>query len=323
MADLRSFDLVLPPGERLDIFLVRALHERGEALSRSMIQKQIQSGKVTGIQPQELKPSFRSKTPRKITFTLPPPPDNILIPIHKSIPVFYEDEHLAIVHKPAGMTVHPGAGTQQDTLVNALIGQFDKLAPHAERPGIVHRLDRETEGLLLVAKTSQARQRLSAEFAARRVQKKYVALVWGSVVLPEKIDGFIWRDPKDRKKMRFASKISDRVLRARTAELVITSQQRLRCATELELELITGRTHQIRATLKSFNAPIVGDALYGDDEAKYRLYKIGRERREQLSSSGMQLVAFFISFRHPFQRRTLEFSLALPPRFMKTRQLLS
>ena len=220
------------------------------------------------------------------------------------------------------MTVHPGAGTGNDTMVHALLGQFEKLSPHHERPGIVHRLDRETEGLMVVAKTEQARHRLSESFAERKIQKRYVAIVWGSVNLPEDVTGYIWRDQKNRKKMKFGDRPPREQARLRTAELIVLAQVQHKLATELEIELITGRTHQIRATLVHYHAPIIGDALYGDDAGKCRLYKIGRQKREQLAQAGMLLVARSLAFRHPFKRRNLEYSIALPGRFEAARSLL-
>lgn len=316
-----SFEL--PAGERLDRFLAAALAEQGIELSRSAIQRCIEQGSVEGIPAGQTKTGFRSKRPIAITFTLPAKKDKQLIPIHADIPVLYEDEYLAIVHKPAGMTVHPGAGTGNDTMVHALLGQFDKLSPHQERPGIVHRLDRETEGLMIIAKTEQARQRLSACFAARQIRKQYSALVWGSVTLPEQVSGYIWRDLKNRKKMKFGEAIPKNVARARSAELKIIAQVGHKMATELDIELITGRTHQIRATLVHFHAPIVGDVLYGDDAGKCRLYRIGRERRERLQQAGMLLIARALKFQHPFKRRSLEYAIDLPARFLAARALLS
>ncbi|HNA80183.1 MAG TPA: RluA family pseudouridine synthase [Turneriella sp.] len=312
----------LPAGERLDRFLAAALAEHGVTLSRSAIQRQIEQGGVEGLPAGQTKTGFRGKRPVEITFTLPAAQDKQLVPINAGIPVLYEDEYLAIVHKPPGMTVHPGAGTGNDTMVHALLGQFDKLSPHHERPGIVHRLDRETEGLMVIAKTEHARHRLSASFAERQIQKRYSALVWGSVTLPEEVSGYIWRDLKNRKKMKFGDRPPNNLARLRTAELLITEQVRHKFATELEIELITGRTHQIRATLEHYHAPLIGDAVYGDDAGKCRLYKIGKEKREKLAQSGMLLVARSLAFKHPFKRRNLEYAIELPERFAAARALL-
>lgn len=309
----RSVKLVLPPGMRLDRFLAEITQELG--ISRSRIQKLIEEGLVSGIPEKLLKPSFKAKQDLEIVLTIPAEKKAELIPFDFAIPVLYEDEFLAVVHKPAGMTVHPGAGTGNDTVVHALLSRFDKLAPDKERPGIVHRLDRETEGLLLVAKSDKARTALSAAFAAREIEKHYTAMVWGQVTLPAEISGFISRDEHNRKKMRFTPEMRTGRARAREAELEITAQEQLAAATTLEIRLITGRTHQIRATLAHFHAPVIGDTLYGNDAAKYRLYNIGKEKRTILSDAGMLLMARKLSFSHPFRRKTLRFELPLPDRF--------
>lgn len=308
---------------RLDRFLAGALPELGEEISRSALQRLIDEGGIAGIPASQLKASFKAKQPITFTVTIPGEKDTRLIPFAADIPVLYQDEYLAIVHKPAGMTVHPGAGTGNDTMVHALLGQLDKLAEHAERPGIVHRLDRETEGLMVIAKTEKARAALSELFAERRIQKVYSAIVWGSVTLPEEISGYIWRDLRDRKKMKFGLNSPGELSRVRTAEMRVLTQVRHRYGTSLEIELVTGRTHQIRATCAHYHAPIVGDALYGDDVAKCKLYKIGREKREKIEAAGMLLIAQSLSFAHPFKRKRLEFSIDLPARFAEVAGILS
>jgi 23S rRNA pseudouridine1911/1915/1917 synthase len=318
----KQFRFELPAGERLDRFLAAALAAQGITLSRSAIQRQIEQGGVEGLPAGQAKVGFRPKRPTAIQFTLPASKEHRLVPINVGIPVLYEDEYLAIVHKPPGMTVHPGAGTGNDTLVHALLGQFNRLSPHDERPGIVHRLDRDTEGLMLIAKTEEARQRLSESFANRQIQKRYAALVWGRVTLPEKVSGYIWRDLKNRKKMRFAEEPPQQPTRFRSADLLVTEQERYKSATQLTIELITGRTHQIRATLAHVHAPLIGDRLYGDDAGKCRLYKIGKARREKLAQAGMLLVANSLAFKHPFKRRMLEYSIELPARFSAALALL-
>lgn len=320
-SDDKSVTLVLPPGIRLDRFLAEITQELG--VSRSKLQRLIEQGNVTGIAPHLLKASFKAKKSIEIVLTLPSEKPAELIPFDFEIPVLYQDEHLAVVHKPAGMTVHPGAGTGDDTMVHALLSRLDKLAPHKERPGIVHRLDRETEGLLLVAKTDRARTALSRAFAEREVEKHYAAIVWGQVTLPEEIDGFIARDSHDRKKMRFNLTEQTGRSRAREAQLEITSQHPLAAATELEIHLITGRTHQIRATAAHFHAPVIGDSIYGNDEAKFVLYNIGREKKKIIQAAGMLLMAQKLSLKHPFKRKNLDFTLELPPRFAAVAQALS
>lgn len=317
----RILKLTLPAGERLDRFLAEAVKDSG--VSRSKLQKLIAEGRVTGIPAHHNKSSFKAKQPTEIEIRLSDDEPTALIPFDFDIPVLFEDEYLAVVHKPAGMTVHPGAGTGADTMVHALIGKLDRLAPHAERPGIVHRLDRETEGLLLVAKTDKARTALSRAFAGREVSKEYAAIVWGQVKLPEVVEGFITRDTHNRRKMRFSEHETAGRSRAREAILEISEQSPLKFATRLSIALITGRTHQIRATAAYFNAPIVGDTVYGNDESKFKLYNIGREKRTRIQAAGMLLMAQKLSLKHPFKRKTLDFALPLPKRFEDVVAILS
>lgn len=315
--------MTLPAGVRLDKFLNDALSQRGEEISRSRLQRLIEEGGVSGIDAAKIKAAFKAKTPVEISVTLPGDKDIRLKPAAIDIPILYEDDYLAIVHKPAGMTVHPGAGTGDDTLVHALIANVGKLSPHAERPGIVHRLDRETEGLMVIAKTEKARAALSHAFAEREISKVYQALIWGKVSLPEEVSGFIWRDVHDRKKMRFAMQVPERVTRARDAELIVAEQKQFKFATRLTISLITGRTHQIRATAAFFNAPVIGDTVYGNDDTRAKLYKIGREKRDLLAGCGMLLMAREIAFKHPFKRKTMEFALPVPARFTDAEKALS
>lgn len=306
--------LTLPAGVRLDRFLTEALDDANE-FSRSRIQKLIDAHSISGIPENKRKASFRAKTDIPIVIHLPPKTPAQLQPFAAVIPILYQDEHLAVVHKPAGMTVHPGAGTGDDTLVHALLGSIDRLAPDAERPGIVHRLDRETEGLMVVAKTAEARTALTRLFAERQIHKEYATLVWGSVTLPETIEGFIARDRRSRKKMRFSLESPCEAIFARAAALAILEQERYKYATLLKIELITGRTHQIRATGVYFNAPVIGDTLYGNDAAKFRLYKMGGDRRKKIEQGGLLLLAQTLRFKHPLKRKNLEFTLPLPERF--------
>lgn len=315
--------LELPAGARLDKFLAQYLAEASIDISRSRLQKLIGDGHVSGIHPHLLKSSYKAKTAHSISIVIPAEKPAALIPFEAAIPVLYQDEFLAIVHKPAGMTVHPGAATGPDTLVHALVGQFDKLAPHSERPGIVHRLDRETEGLMVIAKTDQARAALGRLFAEREVNKVYQAIVWGNIQLPEEVDGFMWRDRRDRKKMRFGEKAPESPSRVREAQLLVTQSENFKNGTELQIQLITGRTHQIRATCAHLHAPIVGDVLYGDDAGRGKTYKVNREKRDALAECGMLLMAKRIAFSHPLRRKKIDIELDLPQRFETARRLLS
>ena len=185
-------------------------------------------------------------------------PPRILQPTAIPLTLLFEDEHLAIIDKPAGLVVHPAPGHWDDTLVNALIARGTTLAGGAEgRPGIVHRLDRDTSGLMLVAKTDLAHRRLGAALAARRVSRLYAALAWGHLdSSPTRIEAAIARHPQDRKRMTVSP--GGRV--ARTEASVVA---RFDVVDLLRLELHTGRTHQIRVHLEHIGHPVVGDPVYG------------------------------------------------------------
>ncbi|MDQ5840250.1 MAG: RluA family pseudouridine synthase, partial [Chloroflexota bacterium] len=184
-------------------------------------------------------------------------PPRTLQPAAIPLTLVFEDEHLAIIDKPAGLVVHPAPGHWDDTLVNALVARGTTLAGGAEgRPGIVHRLDRDTSGLMIIAKTDLAHRRLGAAIAARRVHRSYAALVWGHLDTGSvRIDAPIARSQRDRKRMS----ISPEGRPARTDASVVA---RFEVVDLLRLELHTGRTHQIRVHLEHLGHPIVGDSVY-------------------------------------------------------------
>ncbi len=178
--------------------------------------------------------------------------------------VIYDDADIVVVDKPAGMVVHPAAGHRTGTLVNALLHHVRGLSGigGTERPGIVHRLDRGTSGVMIVAKHDRAHRELARQFHDREVEKEYVALVWGRVRAGERLDEPIGRDRRHRQKM------SSRSGRARPAVTLITSVEALRGVSLARIRLGTGRTHQIRVHLSEHGHPVVGDALYGGTRSK-------------------------------------------------------
>ena len=206
----------------------------------------------------------------------------------------YDDADLVVVDKPAGMVVHPAPGHAAGTLVNALLHHVRDLSGVGGelRPGIVHRLDRGTSGLMVVAKHDAAHQELSRQFQEREVSKEYFALVWGVVQAGRRIDSSIGRHPSQRKKM------SVRSSRARTAVTRIIRAEQLRGITLLQVGISTGRTHQIRVHLSSIGHPIVGDALYGG--AKRR---IPGDLRALARLERPFLHAARLAFKHPRDRR--------------------
>ncbi len=216
------------------------------------------------------------------------------------VQVIFEDASLMVVDKPAGLVVHPGAGHKRGTLVNALVARNTTLSTvgNMERPGIVHRLDKDTSGILLVAKTNRAHRALQAQFAARSLSKSYIALVRGRVEYEEgHITQAIGRDPKVR--LKFAVSRSDEAKEAETLYKVV---QRFKNATLLELQLITGRTHQIRVHMAYLNHPVLGDKLYG---------------RADDPSPRMALHAAKIEFEHPVTGKMMRFESAIPEAMKK------
>ncbi|HZA93486.1 MAG TPA: RluA family pseudouridine synthase [Gemmatimonadales bacterium] len=227
-----------------------------------------------------------------------------------SIPLtfVFEDEHLAIIDKPAGLVVHPAPGHWDDTLVNALVARGTTLSGGAEgRPGIVHRLDRDTSGLMIVAKTDLAHRKLGAAISARRVQRSYAALAWGHLDTAElRIDAAVARHPRDRKRMTISSE-------GRAARTDATVVARFQVVDLLRLELHSGRTHQIRVHLEHVGHPVVGDPVYTGGGSR-RISGTARKAAVLLEQATPRqaLHAAALAFRHPVSGAPLEFRAEWP-----------
>jgi 23S rRNA pseudouridine1911/1915/1917 synthase len=221
--------------------------------------------------------------------------------------VLYQDSDLAVINKPAGMVVHPGAGHSSGTLVNALLHHVSDLSGIGgeRRPGIVHRLDRGTSGVMVVAKHDAAHQELARQFQDREVEKEYIALVWGVVQAGKRIDAAIGRDPDNRQKM------SARARHARHAVTRITRARHLPGVTLCQIAIHTGRTHQIRVHLSGIGHPIVGDALYGGVHRRVPGDIRAVQRLERPFLHAARLV-----FTHPTDGRRMEFTAPLPSDLM-------
>jgi 23S rRNA pseudouridine1911/1915/1917 synthase len=260
---VKTLDLAVDrPGERLDVFLAR----RVEGLSRSQARRLIDEGLVT-VDGRVERPSHRLASGARVAATLPPAEE--VRPAAEPIPltVIYQDEDVIVVDKPAGLTVHPAPGHPSGTLVNALLAIAPELAAAREtmRPGIVHRLDRDTSGLLVVARSERARASLIRQLKEREVHKTYLALVQGVPQPPQgTIEAAIGRHPRNRKKMAVVAGGREAETRYRVREVLDSpSPPKAGSFALLEVEPVTGRTHQVRVHLAAIGHPVVGDGVYG------------------------------------------------------------
>jgi 23S rRNA pseudouridine1911/1915/1917 synthase len=285
-------------GLRLDNFLTALLPD----FSRSQVQRLIKEGHVTGSDA-TVRASMLVRPGQAFTVEVPAPAAATPIPEALPLGILHEDADLVVVDKPAGMVVHPAAGHDSGTLVNALLHHITDLSGVGGelRPGIVHRLDRGTSGVMVVAKNDRAHQELSRQFRDREVEKEYVALVWGVVHAGRRIDAPIGRDPRDRQKM------STRARRSREAVTRVTSARHFKGVSLLKVAIATGRTHQIRVHLNAIGHPIVGDPVYGGVHRRVpgNLRAVMRLERPFLHAARL-------SFTHPADGKRLVFESPLP-----------
>lgn len=298
-----AFTVLSPTTERLDRFLADQLQ-----LSRTQAARLVAEGGVR-VNESVARASRTLVRGECVTVTFPesePPRQLVARPM--SLEIVYEDEHLAIINKPAGLVVHPAPGHWDDTLVNALVARGTTLSGGAEgRPGIVHRLDRDTSGLMVVARTDLAHRRLGAMLAARRVVRRYAALTWGHLdQSPTVIDAPLARHPRDRKRVTVAAG-------GRTARTDAYVVARFGLVDLLRLELHTGRTHQIRVHLAHVGHPVVGDPVYGAGGSR-RISGPERRAAEALERSAprQSLHAAWLQFRHPITSVPLDFRAEWP-----------
>ncbi len=289
---------------RLDVFLAGA----DPAFSRAQIQAAIDEGHVS-VSGKAPKASLHLKAGDLVSLYLEPAIEATAVPEDIPLNIIYEDATLLVINKPAGMVVHPAPGNPDGTLVNALLFHCQDLSGIGGvlRPGIVHRLDKETSGLLVVAKSDEAHRHLSAQFEKHEVHKRYLALAWGDMkgeqgesLLP------VGRHPKDRKKM------STKSPRGKDAQTLWRAGERFGVATLLEVTIKTGRTHQIRVHLAERGHPVVGDAVYGS-ASRMQVVKNPALRAALKAFSRHALHAAELSFVHPQSGERLSFFAPLPP----------
>ena len=293
-------------GERLDRLLARRFGD----LSRTRLKHLVEAGQVSVDGATIKDPSLRVKPGQRCAVTLPPPVADRPEAQAMSLDIRYEDAELIVLEKPAGLVVHPAPGNPDGTLVNALLAHCgDSLAGigGVRRPGIVHRLDKDTSGLIVVAKTERAHAALAADFAARRIERAYLAVVWG-VPQPREgeISGAIGRNPANRKTMAVVS---------RGGRAAITRYRVLRIfkdvAALVECRLATGRTHQIRVHLAAHGNPPVGDPVYGRSRGRRRA--LAEPIRTTLEAFPRQaLHAASLGLRHPASGEWLQFQSGFP-----------
>jgi 23S rRNA pseudouridine1911/1915/1917 synthase len=293
-------------GERID----RLLASRLGQLSRSRVKTLIEDRRVTADGATITNPSFRVKPGQILTLDVPPPVDDRPAPQSMALAILYEDAELVVLDKPAGLVVHPAPGNPDRTLVNALLahcGDTLQGIGGVRRPGIVHRIDKDTSGLMVVAKTGRAHAALAAGFAERTIERAYWAAVWG-VPSPREgeIDQPIGRSPVNRKKMAV-------VASGKPARTVYRTVRPLgRAASLVECRLKTGRTHQIRVHMTELGHPLVGDPVYGRSRPG-RIKDIEPPAAAALLGFPRQaLHAWLLGFNHPVTGKPLRFEIGFP-----------
>lgn len=291
---------------RLDVYLSKRL----ESYSRSFIQKLIKNKQVL-VNNEPAKNSYQVTEGDEIFLNVPPPSEWHLEAENIPIQIIYEDDHIAVINKPAGLVVHPGAGITSGTLVNALLYHLDSLSGIGGiiRPGIVHRLDKNTSGLLVVAKNDKAHIHLQQQFKSRTISRIYQTLVWGNIDEEEgRIEQYIGRSSRDRKKMSVRTD-------GKPAVTEFKVLKRYPYLTFLKVKLFTGRTHQIRVHFKHLGHPVFGDPEYNGRESALKGFPVSfqKEIKPILAALPYQFLhAGELHLIHPISGDKLLFKVNMP-----------
>jgi len=291
-------------GLRLDLLVASHVSD----CSRAVVSGLIRDGEIR-VQGVEKKPGYRVKTGDEIYGRIPPAEPLALVPEPIEIDILFEDRHLIIINKPPGLVVHPAPGHFTGTLVHGLLYHRPQLEGIGgeRRAGIVHRLDKDTSGILVVAKSVAAHQHLSGQFKSRKVQKDYLALVHGAMQSDSgTISLPIGRHPVDRKRMSTVSR------KSRSAATIWRIRERFRAATLLDVNLKTGRTHQIRVHCAAIRHPIIGDDVYGARRTRKILSKKNDAANVLGAVSRQMLHAYRLEFLHPAREITVSFESPVP-----------
>ena len=299
-------EIIVPPGkkkERIDVYITGHV----ENATRNKVQQAIRGGTVL-VNGEQVRPSYSVMPDDVIRITLPGPPPTEALPENIPLEILFEDDDLIVVNKPAGMVTHPAYGNYTGTLVNALLYHCGELAAGGDpvRPGIVHRLDKDTSGVMVVAKNEAAHAKLAKQFALRTIRREYRAVVWGRFAAPSGlIEAGLGRSKSDRKKMAV-------VEGGKSAATEYTVLEQFPRVALIRLKLRTGRTHQIRVHLAHINHPVFGDPTYNGRHVPGGI--TGRANLQRLLAlmPRQALHARTLGFVHPSSRRELDFESPLP-----------
>ncbi len=307
-------ELIVSPesaGQRLDAYLAAQCPD----ISRSAFQRFIEEGNVTVNGRTISRPSLKVVSDDVIEYTVPATKPTAISPEELPLEIVYEDDDMIVLNKPKGMVVHPAPGAPDGTLVNALLGHCKGLSAvgGVERPGIVHRLDKDTSGLMMVAKNDAAHHALQAQIQAHTAKRRYLALVWGNPRFADaEVDAPIGRHPVDRKKMAVIE--SPAIHRSRVAKTDLHVMERFGPITLIEARLHTGRTHQVRVHAAYAGHPVVGDPTYSGDRRLQSGSKGFVQSVNHLIDElhGQALHAYYLSFDHPRTGERMEFTAPMP-----------